>query len=801
MELFKLFGTISANNEEAIDAINETNDVAKDSESKFTGFLGKIGSGAAKMAAAVGAGMTAAATGIGALAKQSLDSYADYEQLVGGVETLFKDSAQTVSSYAEKAFETAGLSANEYMETVTSFSASLLASLDGDTSAAAEKANLAITDMSDNANKMGSSMESIQNAYQGFAKQNYTMLDNLKLGYGGTKEEMERLLADAEKISGQKFDLSSYSDIVDAIHVVQTEMGITGTTAKEAATTISGSIGMMKSSWQNLLTSFGTDDGSFDGALENFVNSVVTVAGNIAPRLVTIIPSLVSGLVQVVQTLASFIPDLIGQLLPALLEGATSLLNGIVSALPSLLNVLVSALPMIIDGLVQIITGIVNAMPTLIQTLLDALPEIIPMLLDGITQIILSISQNLPVILQSLIESLPTILTSIVQSLSDNLPILINGLIEMLLAIVQALPDILVPLIEALPDIIEMLLTTILENLPVIIQGLIQLVIAIVQALPEIIMALIQAVPQIVMAIINALQNAFPQFFSWLSSAWNSITGFIQTGFKLIGSIIDAAFKIITLPFRFIWENCKETVMSVWNTINGFLSGAFNAISETVSSVWNGIKDNISSAINVASETISTVVNTISGTVSGVFNSIKDTVTTVWEDIKSAITTPIETARDTISGIVETIKGFFNFDFELPKIKLPHFSISPSGWKVGDLLEGEIPTLGIEWYAKAVNEPYMFTQPTVVGNKGFGEAGDEIVYGRKNLMQDIKDASQIDTTVLQEKMNRMIELLEKLLGMKIYLNNDVLVGELAPAMDNALGDIYNAKGRGGRSTW
>ena len=264
--------------------------------------------------------------------KQAIDSYAEYEQLAGGVETLFKQSADTVKGYAENAYKTAGMSANEYMDTVTSFSASLLQSLDGDTAAAAEKANLAITDMSDNANKMGTSMEMIQNAYQGFAKQNYTMLDNLKLGYGGTKEEMQRLLDEAEKISGIKYDISSYADIVDAIHVVQTEMGITGTTAKEASTTIQGSINSAKAAWQNWLTALGDSNADIQGKTDELISSIETAAGNIVPvaekvlssigqSLETKLPELLS---KAVTFVISNLPQIVAlglQLVFALIEG------------------------------------------------------------------------------------------------------------------------------------------------------------------------------------------------------------------------------------------------------------------------------------------------------------------------------------------------------------------------------------------------------------------------------------------------------------------------------------------------
>lgn len=267
----------------------------------------KIASGIGKTAVKAFKLAAAGVAGFGALAGLSVKNYAEFEQLVGGVETLFGKHSKSVIKNANNAYKTAGLSANAYMETVTSFSASLLQSVGGDTKIAASIADRAIIDMSDNANKMGTDMSMIQNAYQGFAKQNYTMLDNLKLGYGGTKEEMKRLLKDAEKISGQKFDLSSYADIIQAIHVVQTEMGITGTTAKEASSTIQGSISAMKSAWTNFLTGMADPNQDFDMLVGNLVDSVVTVAKNLIPRIKVIIPRLGQGLLEIGKALGPYI--------------------------------------------------------------------------------------------------------------------------------------------------------------------------------------------------------------------------------------------------------------------------------------------------------------------------------------------------------------------------------------------------------------------------------------------------------------------------------------------------------------
>lgn len=297
--------------------------------------------------------------------KEALDSYADYEQLVGGVETLFKDSSGIVENYANNAYKTAGLSANDYMETVTSFSASLLQSLDGDTAKVAEVSNMAVTDMADNANKMGTDMSSIQNAYQGFAKQNYTMLDNLKLGYGGTKSEMERLLSDAQKISGVKYDISNLNDVYQAIHVVQGELGITGTTAKEASTTIQGSVSAMKSAWQNMLTGIADDNADFDGLINNLVDSIVTAGENILPRVETII----DGVIELVMSTTEIIIDD----LPQIIETGRGMISGLLQGIQEMLPELASSAFLIIQ---ELVTSLLESLPQLLQMGIDLLTEL-----------------------------------------------------------------------------------------------------------------------------------------------------------------------------------------------------------------------------------------------------------------------------------------------------------------------------------------------------------------------------------------------------------------------------------------
>lgn len=306
----------------------------------FSSLASGVGRGLATVAKVGAAAVTAGVAGVTALTKMGVQSYAQYEQLVGGVETLFKDSQAAVMSYAENAYKTSGLSANAYMETVTTFAGSLLQSLDGDTAKAAKTADLAITDMSDNANKMGTSMQMIQNAYQGFSKQNYTMLDNLKLGYGGTKTEMERLLKDAQELSGVKYDISSYADVVEAIHVVQTEMGITGTTALEASTTIQGSLSMMKGAWENLVVGMADETANMDVLIDNFVDSTATAAENLLPRIEQTLIGIGDLIVALSPIIAQALPRLVESVLPGLVVAGTSLVaaivSGIITALPGL---------------------------------------------------------------------------------------------------------------------------------------------------------------------------------------------------------------------------------------------------------------------------------------------------------------------------------------------------------------------------------------------------------------------------------------------------------------------------------
>lgn len=632
MELFKIFGRIALKGqqetEDGLDSVSGKASKVGDVFLKGIGTIAKWGAAAA----------ATAATATAALVKSAVTAYADYEQLVGGVETLFKDSAREVQKYAANAYQTAGLSANEYMETVTGFSASLLQSLDGDTKAAAEKANVAITDMSDNANKMGTSMESIQNAYQGFAKQNYTMLDNLKLGYGGTKEEMQRLLEDAEKLSGQKFDLSSYADIVDAIHVVQTEMGITGTTAKEAATTIQGSVNMTKAAWQNLVVGIADDTQDFDVLVNNFVESVTTAGNNILPRVEIALKGVGTLVEKLAPIIAKTVPNIVSTTLPSMIKAGTSmiraLLDGLLKAVPELIpcfkdiinqliEVIVDNLPLIIEAAVTIagaiVSGLVEALPdildagieliqSLAQGLTNGIPTILSTAITIVSQLASTLIQNVPQIVQTgiqlllglangilqavpqLLQELPGIITQMVENILSCIPMIIECGIELLTSLVDALPQIIQSIVAVLPQIINGIIEALLGHIDEIIQAGIKLLVALIDALPQIIDTICKALPQIIEAITGALLehlddmiyagvDLFMALITNLAEIKNALASkmpeIIASIVRAIGECLGEMWEAGKRLMNKLWQGLKEVAPNIASWFKDFLHNLF----------------------------------------------------------------------------------------------------------------------------------------------------------------------------------------------------------------------------------
>lgn len=603
MELFKIFGRIALKGqqetEDGLDSVSGKASKVGDVFLKGIGTIAKWGAAAA----------ATAATATAALVKSAVTAYADYEQLVGGVETLFKDSAGEVQKYAANAYQTAGLSANEYMETVTGFSASLLQSLDGDTKAAAEKANVAITDMSDNANKMGTSMESIQNAYQGFAKQNYTMLDNLKLGYGGTKEEMQRLLEDAEKLSGQKFDLSSYADIVDAIHVVQTEMGITGTTAKEAATTIQGSVNMTKAAWQNLVVGIADDTQDFDGLVNNFVESVTTAGNNILPRVEIALKGVGTLVEKLAPIVAKTVPNIVSTTLPSMIKAGTSmiraLLDGLLKAVPELIPCFKDIINQLIEVIVDDLPLIIEAAVTIAGAIVSGLVEALPDILTAGIQLIQSLAQGLTNGIPTILSTAITIVSKLASTYLENVPQLIQTGIQLLLGLVKGILQAVPQLLQELPGIITQMVENILSCIPMIIECGIELLTSLVDALPQIIQSIVAVLPQIINGIIEALLGHIDEI--------------IQAGIKLLVALIDALPQIIdtickALPqiiegitgalidhiddiiaagvelFMALVTNLPQIIVSIAGKVPQIITGIVSAIGQCLGEMWEAGK-------------------------------------------------------------------------------------------------------------------------------------------------------------------------------------------------------------------
>lgn len=616
--IFELSGKISADNKPANDAIDETTGKAKESGSIFS----TLGNGLK----IVGAGMVAVAGVAGAaavgLSKKVIGAYAEYEQLVGGVDTLFKEASSKVQGFADNAYKTAGMSANEYMETVTGFSASLIQSLGGDTQKAADVGNQAVTDMSDNANKMGTDITNIQNAYQGFAKQNYTMLDNLKLGYGGTKEEMQRLLVDAEKISGVKYDISSFADVTEAIHVMQTQMGITGTTAAEAADTISGSIDSTKSTLTNLWAGLGNPKADVQKLVNDVTNSLGNVVKNITPvlnNIVTALPTLINGVVSAIggmlPNLLQAVTSLFTQVLQTILTLLPSLIPVFVNALMTIVQAIISNLPLLISAAVQLVTtlvqGIATALPTLIPaavqavvTIVQGLIDNLPLLLDAGLQLLTGLLDGLITAIPILIAALPQIITSLVTFFVTSIPIIINAGIQLLTALVTALPQIIAAIVAVLPQIINGIITALIAALPQLINAGIQLFLALITALPQIISAIAGAMPQIIngitsalignidqiinagVALLVALVQNLPQIMTSIGAAIPQIISSIVTALgNGVGEMARAGLKLIT--------GVKDSFTNIdWasvgsNIISGVAGGITGAATELLDAAGN----------------------------------------------------------------------------------------------------------------------------------------------------------------------------------------------------------------------
>ena len=754
-------------------SMSECQDVVNKGSSGIGGALGKIGNVAGGIAKGVAVGVGVASTAVIGLGKQAVDAYGNYEQLVGGVETLFKENASTVIKNASNAYKTAGMSANAYMETVTSFSASLLQSVGGDTVKASEMADMAITDMSDNANKMGTSMEMIQNAYQGFAKQNYTMLDNLKLGYGGTKSEMERLLADAQAISGIQYDISSYADVVDAIHVIQTEMGITGTTAKEASSTIQGSIASMGSAWQNLLTGLADPTQNLDQLLNNFVDSVITVGDNLIPRVSMILESITKLISSLAPKLVAEVPNIVSQLLPSIIQGAVSIIDAIVQALPQLIDTIVGMLPQFIAGIQQIFTGIIEALPSLMETLCAALPDLIPMLIDGIVQMFVTLATNFADIIQPIIDNLPAIILSITNALLDNLPALIEGCVNLIVGLVGAMPQIIMALIQAIPQIIVSIVEALFTAMPILLEGVGQIFGEAWNAIVSIFSGAGAFFGKIFSGIINIVGPIFSGLGTIASTIWNGIqsifsvaVGFFSTIFSGVVNTVSGIFSTIVNIASNIWGGIKSVFSGVVSFFSGIFSGAVNIITSVFGRIVGFFSGIWSSITGIFSRVGEVVGKAITGVVGKAVNGILSTACRIINGFISAINFAI--------GIINAIPGV-NIS-KLSKLNVPQME------QGGVLKKGQVGLLegnGAEavvplekntgWLTRIAD--MLDTKMTSRGMMITPPALENVRAGNRTEKTDNNDNSKLD---------ELIELIKKLIDkddntpMPIYIGNELI---------------------------
>ena len=646
-----------------------------------------------------------AAAGIGAALKSAITEGANLQQSLGGIETLFKDSADKVIKNAQNAYLTAGLSANDYMETVTSFSASLLQGLAGDTNKAADVADMALTDMADNANKMGTSMELIQNAYQGFAKQNYTMLDNLKLGYGGTKTEMERLLADATKITGIKYNLDNLSDVYEAIHVIQGELDITGTTSREAASTLTGSFAAMKSAVSNVLGSLSLGE-DIKPAMDGLITSIKTFLFN---NLIPMVGNILKGLVE-------YIADTVVN---------TDWISVITQMLTSIKEALVTGIETYFGADTTVLCGIfdslINNIPVITQTLQDAFS----VLWEGIKSIWETV--GVPVF---------DAIMSVIQFAADNW----NEISGIFQGAFQAMWDVCM---------------TYWESIGKPIWDAIGFAIGEIQGLFAEYMPLI----------LGFVQEAM----SGIKDTWET---HLKPCFEAIGNFLNTVLKP---AFEFVFDAIIRPLID--NTF-GFIANIWN---NTLKPVFDGICDFLTGVFTLNWKKA--------------FQGIINIVTGIWNGLVEIIKRPIELVKNIINNAVQYIKDKFNFDWHLPSLKLPHFSVSGS-FSLNPL---SVPSFGISWYAKAMNNPIIMDSPTAFGINSLGqimaggEKGSEVVSGTDTLMKMIAAA-------VESKNERLIEaiyilrdiLLMYLPGMEnrqIVLDSGAIIGELAPGMDAALGKI------------
>ena len=610
--------------------------------------LSSIGGAAATAGKLAVAGLGAVTGAVTAVGGAALGAYADYEQLSGGVETLFGSSASTLKAYADEAYRTAGMSANQYMTQATSFAASLVQSVGGDTAKAAEYANMAMIDMSDNVNKMGSDMQSVQDAYQGFAKQNFTMLDNLKLGYGGTKEEMQRLIADANKLraeQGKTADLTidSYADIVEAIHTVQEEMGITGTTAKEASTTISGSIGMAKAAWTNFLTGLGRDDVDFSQLTNQLLESIGAVAKNVAPRVAIIGKSIIQAFPSVLSGLGSVLAPIVSEALSTAWNIAVQALAGLGIKLPTVdSSQFMAAFQQVASFVGAAIDGIKGAVSTLASALTPAFAAMqasFAPIIAQVSSVLLPALSVLGSALGNLAAAVLPVISAAIQAMAPVIATAIGAVVSLASTISTGLA----PVINGLASLIQAVLPVIQQLFAqwgASIQAVVSAAFTFIESVVTTVMDAVNAVISTVLALINGdWSGVWGGIQAFASAVWNGIGGIVSAGAELIKTVIDSALSLI---------------QSIW-------SAAWNAVSSLFSSIWEGLKGAASDGVNAVYNTVIGIKDMVVGFFTGAGSWLVDSGKALLQGFADGVMGAVGWVGDQISGALGKIRGLFPF--------------------------------------------------------------------------------------------------------------------------------------------
>ncbi len=587
--------------------------------------------------AAAGVALAALGTQMVSVAKQSVAAYADWEQAVGGIDTLFKGSSGTVQQYAADAYKTAGVSANDYMSQITSFSASLIGSLGGDTAKAAELGNTAMIDMSDNANKMGTDISSIQQTYQSLARGNYAMLDNLKLGYGGTKTEMERLLSDAEKLSGQKYDIGNFSDVVSAIHVVQGELGITGTTAEEASKTITGSIGMTKAAWANWLAELGKDNADIEGKSSELMESLGAMIGNILPRVKQVVKGMISSLPSLFEGLKGLLPDGVQSAIDAVsskAEGLKAVLAPLTGAFVALgsagLGGVLSNIPLVggqLGGLAGILTkfggpvgiaaaalagfalsgGDAEAMASGFGSIVDGIVGMLPGMVDAIVQAVPAMLTGLLGALPALLSAGPQIVQSLIEGIVTALPIIITGAVDLVTALLTGIVQMLPMIITSGIDLVVSLITGLLQALPQVLAAAIMLVTGLLQAIISNLPQLIQAGIQLILSLINGIISILPQL---ITTAITLVIQLVSGLISMLPQIIAAGVQLIIGLVSGLVQAIPQIIAAVPQIVSAIKDGVRNVDwgalgSQLVQGIASGIRNGAGAIMGAAREAAS----------------------------------------------------------------------------------------------------------------------------------------------------------------------------------------------------